>query len=39
VTEIEDVLALRQAGAAGAVAGTAIYTGKLSVHRILEALR
>ena len=39
VTEIEDVLALRQAGAAGAVAGTAIYTGKLSVHRTLEALR
>jgi len=39
VTEIGDVLALRQAGAAGAVAGTAIYTGKLSVHRILEALR
>jgi phosphoribosylformimino-5-aminoimidazole carboxamide ribotide isomerase len=39
VTEIEDVLALRQAGAAGAVAGTAIYTGKLSVSRTLEALR
>lgn len=39
VTEIGDVLALRQAGAAGAVAGTAIYTGKLSVHQTLEALR
>lgn len=39
VTEIEDVLALRQAGAAGAVAGTAIYTGKLNVHQALEALR
>ena len=39
VTEIEDVLALRQAGAAGAVAGTAIYTGKLSVSRTLEAMR
>ena len=39
VTEIGDVLALRQAGAAGAVAGTAIYTGKLSVHRALKALR
>jgi phosphoribosylformimino-5-aminoimidazole carboxamide ribotide isomerase len=39
VTEIEDVLALRQVGAAGAVAGTAIYTGKLSVHQTLEALR
>lgn len=39
VTEIEDVLALRDAGAAGAVAGTAIYTGKLSVRQTLEALR
>ena len=39
VTEIGDVLALRQAGAAGAVAGTAIYTGKLNVHQTLEALR
>lgn len=39
VTEIGDVLALRQAGAAGAVAGTAIYTGKLSVHQTLKALR
>lgn len=38
VTSIEDVLALRDAGAAGAVAGTAIYTDKLSVHRTLEAL-
>jgi phosphoribosylformimino-5-aminoimidazole carboxamide ribotide isomerase len=39
VTSIEDVLALREAGAAGAVAGTAIYTGKLSVRQTLEALR
>jgi len=39
VTTIEDVLALRDASAAGAVAGTAIYTGKLSVRRTLEALR
>ncbi len=39
VTTIEDVLSLRDAGAAGAVAGTAIYTGKLSVRRTLEALR
>ena len=39
VTEIEDVLALRDAGVAGAVAGTAIYTSKLSVRRTLEALR
>jgi phosphoribosylformimino-5-aminoimidazole carboxamide ribotide isomerase len=39
VTSIEDVLALREAGAAGAVAGTAIYTGKLSVRQTLQALR
>jgi phosphoribosylformimino-5-aminoimidazole carboxamide ribotide isomerase len=39
VTAVEDVLALRDAGASGAVAGTAIYTGKLSVRRTLEALR
>jgi phosphoribosylformimino-5-aminoimidazole carboxamide ribotide isomerase len=38
VTSTEDVLALRGAGAAGAVAGTAIYTGKLSVRQTLEAL-
>lgn len=39
VTTINDVLALRDAGAAGAVAGTAIYTGKLSVRQTLDALR
>jgi phosphoribosylformimino-5-aminoimidazole carboxamide ribotide isomerase len=39
VTSVEDVLALREAGASGAVAGTAIYTGKLSVHGTLQALR
>jgi len=39
VTTIEDVLALKEAGAAGAVAGTAIYTGKLSVRKTLQALR
>jgi phosphoribosylformimino-5-aminoimidazole carboxamide ribotide isomerase len=39
VTSAGDVLALKEAGAAGAVAGTAIYTGKLSVHQTLEALR
>ncbi|MBK7385875.1 MAG: 1-(5-phosphoribosyl)-5-[(5-phosphoribosylamino)methylideneamino]imidazole-4-carboxamide isomerase [Methanothrix sp.] len=39
VTTEEDVLALRDAGAAGAVAGAAIYTGKLSVSRTLQALR
>jgi phosphoribosylformimino-5-aminoimidazole carboxamide ribotide isomerase len=39
VTTINDVLALRNAGASGAVAGTAIYTGKLSVRGTLDALR
>jgi phosphoribosylformimino-5-aminoimidazole carboxamide ribotide isomerase len=39
VTSIDDVLALREAGASGAVAGTAIYTGMLSVRRTLEALQ
>lgn len=39
VTQIKDVLALREIGASGAVAGTAIYTGKLSVRKTLEALR
>ncbi|MDM7912682.1 MAG: 1-(5-phosphoribosyl)-5-[(5-phosphoribosylamino)methylideneamino]imidazole-4-carboxamide isomerase [Methanotrichaceae archaeon] len=39
VTTIEDVLALRDVGAAGAVAGTAIYTGKLSVRKTLEVLK
>ncbi len=39
VTSVEDVLALKAAGAAGAVAGTAIYTGRLSVRQTLEALR
>ena len=38
VTTIEDVLALREVGASGAVAGTAIYTGKLSVRQTLQAL-
>jgi phosphoribosylformimino-5-aminoimidazole carboxamide ribotide isomerase len=39
VTSVDDVLALREAGASGAVAGTAIYTGMLSVRRTLEALQ
>ncbi|MFB3766640.1 MAG: 1-(5-phosphoribosyl)-5-[(5-phosphoribosylamino)methylideneamino]imidazole-4-carboxamide isomerase [Methanotrichaceae archaeon] len=39
VTTIDDVLALRDAGASGAVAGTAIYTGKLSIRKTLDALR
>jgi phosphoribosylformimino-5-aminoimidazole carboxamide ribotide isomerase len=38
VTTVDDVLALRDAGAAGAVAGTAIYTGKLNVRKALDAL-
>lgn len=39
VTTINDVLALRDTGAAGAVAGTAIYTGMLGVRQTLDALR
>jgi phosphoribosylformimino-5-aminoimidazole carboxamide ribotide isomerase len=39
VTSVEDVLALREAGASGAVAGTAIYTGKLSVRGTMQTLR
>lgn len=39
VSSVEDVLDLRDAGAAGAVAGTAIYTGRLSVRATLDALR
>ncbi|NPV63242.1 MAG: 1-(5-phosphoribosyl)-5-[(5-phosphoribosylamino)methylideneamino]imidazole-4-carboxamide isomerase [Methanotrichaceae archaeon] len=39
VTTVQDVLALRDAGAAGAVAGTAIYTGKLSVRETLQAIK
>jgi phosphoribosylformimino-5-aminoimidazole carboxamide ribotide isomerase len=39
VTEIKDVMALRDTGAAGAVAGTAIYTGKLNVRKTLDALK
>jgi phosphoribosylformimino-5-aminoimidazole carboxamide ribotide isomerase len=39
VTSVEDVLALREAGAGGAVAGTAIYTGLLSVRAALKALQ
>jgi phosphoribosylformimino-5-aminoimidazole carboxamide ribotide isomerase len=39
VTSVEDVLALRDAGTGGAVAGTAIYTGRLSVRAALKALQ
>ncbi|HWQ19785.1 MAG TPA: 1-(5-phosphoribosyl)-5-[(5-phosphoribosylamino)methylideneamino]imidazole-4-carboxamide isomerase [Methanotrichaceae archaeon] len=38
VTTIEDILSLRDAGAAGAVVGTAIYTGKLDFGAALKAL-
>jgi len=38
VTTIEDILSLRDAGAAGAVVGTAIYTGKLDFSAALKAL-
>ncbi|MHC1631113.1 MAG: 1-(5-phosphoribosyl)-5-[(5-phosphoribosylamino)methylideneamino]imidazole-4-carboxamide isomerase [Methanotrichaceae archaeon] len=39
VTTINDVIALRDAGAAGAVVGTAIYTGKLDFRAALKAIR
>jgi phosphoribosylformimino-5-aminoimidazole carboxamide ribotide isomerase len=39
VSTVEDVLVLRDAGAAGAVVGTAIYTGKLDFREALLALR
>jgi len=39
VSTVEDVLVLRDAGAAGAVVGTAIYTGKLDFREALSALR
>lgn len=38
VTTVEDLLLLRGAGAAGAVVGTAIYTGKLDFRVALSAL-
>jgi phosphoribosylformimino-5-aminoimidazole carboxamide ribotide isomerase len=38
VTTIADILALRDAGAGGAVVGTAIYTGKLNFKEALKAL-
>lgn len=38
VTSIKDILALREAGAGGAVVGTAIYTGKLNFPEALKAL-
>lgn len=38
VTTIEDIISLRDAGAAGAVVGTAIYTGRLDFGKALNAL-
>jgi phosphoribosylformimino-5-aminoimidazole carboxamide ribotide isomerase len=39
VTSIQDILSLRDAGAAGAVVGTAIYTGKLNFREALKVLK
>jgi phosphoribosylformimino-5-aminoimidazole carboxamide ribotide isomerase len=39
VTTIDDLLTLRGAGAAGAVVGTAIYTGRLDFKEALSAIR
>jgi phosphoribosylformimino-5-aminoimidazole carboxamide ribotide isomerase len=39
VTTVEDILALRDAGASGAVVGTAIYTEKLDFALALKALK
>jgi phosphoribosylformimino-5-aminoimidazole carboxamide ribotide isomerase len=39
VTTVQDILALRQAGAAGAVVGTAIYTGRLNFKEALQSLK
>ena len=39
VSTVDDVLVLREAGAAGAVVGTAIYTGKLNFGEALSALQ
>ncbi|MHC1595142.1 MAG: 1-(5-phosphoribosyl)-5-[(5-phosphoribosylamino)methylideneamino]imidazole-4-carboxamide isomerase [Methanotrichaceae archaeon] len=39
VSSVDDIIALRDAGAAGAVVGTAIYTGKLDLHEAIKASR
>jgi phosphoribosylformimino-5-aminoimidazole carboxamide ribotide isomerase len=39
VTSIQDILSLRDVGAAGAVVGTAIYTGKLNFREALKVLK
>jgi phosphoribosylformimino-5-aminoimidazole carboxamide ribotide isomerase len=37
ITTVEDVRAVRDAGAAGAIIGTALYTGRLDLKDVLEA--
>jgi phosphoribosylformimino-5-aminoimidazole carboxamide ribotide isomerase len=37
VSSVEDIRALRAAGAAGAIIGLALYTGKLDLSAALEA--
>jgi phosphoribosylformimino-5-aminoimidazole carboxamide ribotide isomerase len=37
ITSVEDVRALRKAGAVGVIIGTALYTGKLTLEEALEA--
>lgn len=39
VTDIRDILLLREIGAAGAVVGTAIYTGRLNFRKAQESVR
>ena len=39
VSTVDDIIALRDAGAAGAVVGTAIYTGKLDLHEAIKISR
>jgi phosphoribosylformimino-5-aminoimidazole carboxamide ribotide isomerase len=39
VSSVEDIRALREAGAAGAIIGMALYTGKLRLQDALEAAR
>ena len=38
ITSIDDILAARKAGAAGAIVGTALYTGKLNLREALRAI-
>jgi phosphoribosylformimino-5-aminoimidazole carboxamide ribotide isomerase len=38
ITTIDDLLAARKTGAAGAIVGTALYTGKLNLREALQAI-